>query len=157
MNITHKLIFTIALTLAAAPSLTGTAGAQPVESLRRAIAITDATMKTSFTGNDMRMYDTYNTATHQGSGVADVWPYTAALEAHCSVLEALEALKEKAPDLNLTHGAKQRITTFMIRWMPHTFVHGRYFYDTVIEDIILPLFRHKVKSKIKNRKHGATN
>lgn len=99
MNITHKLIFTIALTLAAAPSLTGTAGAQPVESLRRAIAITDATMKTSFTGNDMRMYDTYNTATHQGSGVADVWPYTAALEAHCSVLEALEALKEKAPDL----------------------------------------------------------
>jgi hypothetical protein len=45
----------------------------------------------------------------------------------------------------------------MIRWMPHTFVHSRYFYDTVIEDIILPLFRHKVKSKIKNRKHGATN
>lgn len=69
----------------------------------------------------------------------------------------IDFLKEKAPDLNLTHGAKQRITTFMIRWMPHTFVHSRYFYDTVIEDIILPLFRHKVKSKIKNRKHGATN
>lgn len=69
----------------------------------------------------------------------------------------MDFLKEQAPDLNLTHGAKQRITTFMIRWMPHTFVHCRYFYDTVIEDMILPLFRHKVKSKIKYRKHGATN
>lgn len=69
------------------------------ESLVRAIAITDATMATSFTGSDMRMYDTYNTVTHQGSGVADVWPYTAALEAHCSVLEALEALKTLSPSL----------------------------------------------------------
>ncbi len=69
------------------------------ESLVRAIAITDATMATSFTGNDLRMYDTYNTASHQGSGIADVWPYTAALEAHCSVLEALEALKETETEL----------------------------------------------------------
>ena len=81
-------------------SLTITAfAADAKESLVRAIAITDATMATSFTGNDMRMYDTYNTATHQGNGTADVWPYTAALEAHCSVLEALEALKEAEPEL----------------------------------------------------------
>lgn len=111
MRTKSKLILTIVLTIAqvTAPSFIGRAGvgsvhAQPVESLRRAIAITDATMKTSFTGNDMRMYDTYNTATHQGSGVADVWPYTAALEAHCSVLEALEVLKEKDQELyNETH------------------------------------------------------
>ncbi|MBP5770754.1 MAG: alpha-1,6-mannanase [Bacteroidaceae bacterium] len=67
--------------------------------LQRAIAITDATMNTSFTGTDLRMYDTYNTATKTGSGTADVWPYTAALEAHCSVLEALELFKNQAPDL----------------------------------------------------------
>lgn len=67
--------------------------------LRRAIALTDATMQKSFTGNDLRMYDTYDVSTQQGSGTADVWPYTAALEAHCSVLEALEQLKDEAPDL----------------------------------------------------------
>ena len=67
--------------------------------LQRAIAITDATLASSFTGNDLRMYDTYNTANHQGGGTADVWPYTAALEAHCSVLEALEALKDVDTEL----------------------------------------------------------
>ena len=72
-----------------------------VQDLQRAILMTDATMEHSFTGspNNMRMYDLYNTETKQGSGTADVWPYTAALEAHCSVLEALEALKEEAPQL----------------------------------------------------------
>ena len=71
--------------------------------LRRAIAITDATMQTSFTGSDLRMYDTYDTSTRHGSGTADVWPYTAALEAHCSVLEALEAVKDDAPELYAEH------------------------------------------------------
>jgi len=60
----------------------------------------DATMEKSFTdGTNFRMYDTYDTGTKRGSGVADVWPYTAALEAHCSVLEALDALKDEAPQL----------------------------------------------------------
>lgn len=74
---------------------------QAVQNLQRAILMTDVAMEKSFTGsqNNMRMFDTYNTATGQGSGTADVWPYTAALEAHCSVLEALEALKGQAPQL----------------------------------------------------------
>lgn len=71
------------------------------QDLERAIQMTDATMARSFTGgtSSMRMYDTYNLKTQQGSGTADVWPYTAALEAHCSVLQALEVLKEQAPQL----------------------------------------------------------
>jgi len=61
----------------------------------------DATMQHAFTGSatTLRMYDLYNTETQQGSGTADVWPYTAALEAHCSVIEALDALKDEAPEL----------------------------------------------------------
>lgn len=72
-----------------------------LQDLQRAIRMTDAAMERTFTGsvNNMRMYDLYNTETKQGSGTADVWPYTAALEAHCSVLEALDALKEQAPQL----------------------------------------------------------
>ena len=76
-----------------------------IQNLQRAILMTDATMEHSFTGssNNMRMYDLYDTETHQGSGTADVWPYTAALEAHCSVLQALDALKEQAPQLYADH------------------------------------------------------
>ena len=72
-----------------------------IRNAQRAILMVDATMHHSFTGGTsaMRMYDTYNTATQQGYGTADVWPYTAALEAHCSVLEALEQLRDVAPDL----------------------------------------------------------
>ena len=71
------------------------------QDLERAILMTDATMQASFTGGTsaMHMYDTYNLSTQQGSGTADVWPYTAALEAHCSVLEALELMNEQAPQL----------------------------------------------------------
>ena len=88
------IIFHLSFSSAAAQSIA-------VQDLQRAILMTDATMEHSFTGspNNMRMYDLYNTESGQGSGTADVWPYTAALEAHCSVLEALEALKEEAPQL----------------------------------------------------------
>ena len=78
---------------------------QALQNLERAILMTDATMERSFTGStsNIRMYDTYDVSTQQGSGTADVWPYTAALEAHCSVLQALEALREKAPQLYADH------------------------------------------------------
>lgn len=73
--------------------------AQQVDNLQRAISLLDETMSKCFTGSTLKMYDTYDTSTHQGSGVADVWPYTAALEAHCSVLEALDLLKDFEPQL----------------------------------------------------------
>ena len=109
MRTISKFIIAIVLTIApiTTPSLVGRAGgenlfAQSVNyltDLQRAIALTDVTMQKSFTGSSLRMYDTYDIANRKGSGTADVWPYTAALEAHCSVLEALELLKEAAPDL----------------------------------------------------------
>ena len=69
------------------------------QNLERAIALFDATIERSFTGSTMLMYDTYDVATHKGSGTADVWPYTAALEAACSILEALDAAQTEQPDL----------------------------------------------------------
>ena len=77
--------------------------AQPVENLTRAMTLLDATMQHGFKGTDLRMYDTYNTSTHTGDGTADVWPYTAALEATCSVLEALDALRADQPALYDQH------------------------------------------------------
>jgi glycosyltransferase involved in cell wall biosynthesis len=54
-------------------------------------------------------------------------------------------LKEQAPDLYLTNGAKQIITTFMFRWMPHTFARFRYLYDIYIVDMLIPFYHHKIK------------
>ena len=113
MNTSHKLLLTVVLTIAQAivPLPHGMGGrlsalsAQEPEGegllLRRAITLTDATMSLSFTGStsNYRMYDTHDISTKQGNGTADVWPYTAALEAHCSVLEALEQLKDEEPEL----------------------------------------------------------
>ena len=92
-----SLLFAVCCRSVAAPA---TESDSALTDLQRAIAMVDATMQHTFTdGNSLRMYDLYNTVTHQGSGTADVWPYTAALEAHCSVLEALDALQTAAPQL----------------------------------------------------------
>lgn len=74
------------------------AAAQQEQDLTRAMSLLDETIARCFTGSTMRMYDLYDTATHQGSGTADVWPYTAAIEATCSVLEALDILRDKCPE-----------------------------------------------------------
>ena len=97
----RNILFVLLFSACCGPATADTDTDIALQDLQRAIQMIDATMERSFTGsvNNMRMYDTYNTETKQGSGTADVWPYTAALEAHCSVLEALEALKEQAPQL----------------------------------------------------------
>lgn len=72
-----------------------------VQNLNRAIAILDATIEHSFRGNDQNFYmvDVCNVDNDEVSGPSDVWPYTAVVEAHCSVLEALEAIKNIDPQL----------------------------------------------------------
>ena len=93
----------LTLLIAVMLTLTVATTARQIEDLQRAITLLDETMSKSFTGSDLRMFDTYDTSTHKGSGTADVWPYTAALEAHCSVLEALELLKDYEPQLYADH------------------------------------------------------
>ncbi len=98
----HLLLTVLVCCVANATHTTAAPSTQTaLTDLQRAIEMVDASMLHSFTGGatTLRMYDTYNTQTQQGSGTADVWPYTAAIEAHCSVLEALEMLKDEAPEL----------------------------------------------------------
>ncbi|MCH5219147.1 MAG: hypothetical protein J1F20_01150 [Muribaculaceae bacterium] len=72
-----------------------------VNNITRAMAIADAAWSSSMKGTEDNMYmaDTYNTQTGSASGPSDVWPYTAAIEAHNSILEALNELKEIDPIL----------------------------------------------------------
>ena len=102
MKSTLLSLFVLACSVCCSSAATSADVAQ--RNLERAIQMVDATMECSFTdGTSLRMYDLYNTSTRAGSGTADVWPYTAALEAHCSVLEALEALKDACPQLYADH------------------------------------------------------
>ena len=76
-----------------------------VADLQHAIEMLDATMERSFRGTTSNYYmaDVCDANSDYVSGPSDVWPYTAAIEAHCSVLEALEALKAEAPALYAEH------------------------------------------------------
>lgn len=62
-----------------------------VNNIARAMAVADAAWDTSMKGTPDNTYmaDTYNTQTGANGGSSDVWPYTAAIEAHNSILEAL--------------------------------------------------------------------
>ena len=62
----------------------------------------------------------------------------------------IDILKETVPDLHFRFGFKHRITSFLLEQMPHTFAHIRFFYDIIIEDKILPFYRHKVKTLFKH-------
>ena len=65
---------------------------------------------------------------------------------NCSEREyVIDMLKEMIPDLNFQNGLKHRLFSFMFKKMPHTLVHSNYLYDIIIEDRILPFYRHKIK------------
>ena len=94
----RKLLFFIACMVSIAVSaqeLTDNQ-AKAKQNLERAMELVDLTMSKCFTGSDddYRMYDIYNMTLKRGEGTADVWPYTAALEAVCSVIEGIDALKD---------------------------------------------------------------
>lgn len=68
----------------------------------RCMTMVDAVWSHSIKGSGANIYlgDTYDLEGRGTSkGVSDVWPYTAVIEAHCSLLEALEAAKDIAPEL----------------------------------------------------------
>lgn len=81
------------------------AAASPAEAalsdIKRAIDLADATWDTNIKGEETSRYmaDMFNTSTETAEGTSDVWPLTAAIEAHCGVLEALEAIKDIDPAL----------------------------------------------------------
>lgn len=64
--------------------------------VERAMAIIDATWNKAATvksNTDIAICDVFDINVDDKSGPSDVWPYTAAIEAHCSLLEAMNALE----------------------------------------------------------------
>ena len=91
-----------ALTLALASSFTLRASLSPEQQLakrnvERAMAIMDATWSKGAIihgDSDIAMCDVFDIYADDKSGPSDVWPYTAAIEAHCSLLEAMDELEK---------------------------------------------------------------
>ena len=96
-----KVVALCLLTIASFQVVQAANDGAAVQNLQRAIGMMDATMQKSFRGTDDNYYmvDVCDTENNDVSGPSDVWPYTAAIEAHCAILEALEALKDVAPQL----------------------------------------------------------
>lgn len=101
----RKFLLITALLLSANASFAADDAAAKQElaltNIQRSMDIIDAVWQTSIKGSETNLYltDTYDTMNHSVSGPSDVWPYTSAIEAHCSLLEALELVKDIAPEL----------------------------------------------------------
>lgn len=99
-----KYLITVSLLVCA---LTGTYAANDddhqtaVRDIKRAMAMVDAAWSKTIIGSADNMYmaDIYDTESGEASGTSDVWPYTAAIEAHCSLLEALNLVKDSEAEL----------------------------------------------------------
>lgn len=79
---------------AVAQELTGSELA--VRNINRAMDLVDASWEKTIIGGDDNLYmaDSYNLKSGTVSGPSDIWPLTAAVEAHCSLLEALTLVKD---------------------------------------------------------------
>ena len=54
-------------------------------------------------------------------------------------------LRKEVPDLKFDNGTKQRITSFFLMNVPHTFIRIRYLYGIIVEDRLLPFYYHNKK------------
>lgn len=73
---------------------------QAEQDLTRSMSIVDKVIDRCFTGDVMKMCDLYYISSGLKTGTADVWPYTAAIEAVNSIIEAMDATYSFAPQLS---------------------------------------------------------
>lgn len=61
--------------------------------------------------------------------------------------EIIDHLIQMAPNLYFRNGIKQKIVSLLFQIMPHTYIHTRYYYGQIVEDIILPFYYHHIKKR----------
>lgn len=60
-------------------------------------------------------------------------------------INTIDFLKQEAPNLSFTNGKRQKATTWLYKNMPHTFIRLRYLYGIIIEERIVPFYRHRLR------------
>lgn len=71
---------------------------------------------------------------------------------HCKIKRqernlTIDALTQSIPYISFDKGTKQKIISYMLKKMPHTYIQSRYYYGIVVEDNLLPKY-HKIKTFI---------
>ena len=59
--------------------------------------------------------------------------------------EIIDYLRSIAPDLAFVNGSKQKIITFLFKYIPHIYIELRYYYGVIMEDKALPFIKHWTK------------
>ena len=57
-------------------------------------------------------------------------------------IEIIDYLNTVAPELRFHHGTKQRLISFLLRYMPHTYIRLRFMYAKYFERKLYPTLRH---------------
>lgn len=57
-------------------------------------------------------------------------------------IEIIDYLNTVAPELKFHHGTKQRLITFLLRYMPHTYIRLRFMYADLFERRLYPALKH---------------
>ena len=60
---------------------------------------------------------------------AIIWIITHKIKKSSDRIDIIDSLKQQAPDLWFNNGKKQKIDSFMYRYLPHLFIRLRYIYD----------------------------
>lgn len=74
-----------------------------------------------------------------------VWITTNQIKNASERKEVLDFLKQQAPDLWFSNGKKQRLVSFLYKYLPHTYIHIRYLYATFVEDNVRPFINHRLR------------
>jgi len=61
--------------------------------------------------------------------------------------ELIDYLMHEAPDMEFKNGKKQKITSFFIRRMPHTYIQLRFLFNNYIENKFLPFYYYHIKKR----------
>lgn len=60
-------------------------------------------------------------------------------------IDIIDFLKKQAPDLCFSNVTKQKLVSFMYRYLPHSYIHIRYLYAIIVEDHIRPFINHRLR------------
>lgn len=111
------------------------------------IAITRTMELKQLIGNDIQLYDRL-----QDIAFEYISKFICTV-IHCKINRqernnTIDALICSIPNISFNKGTKQKIVSYMLQNMPHTYIQSRYFYGKVVEDNLLPRY-HKIKVFIK--------
>ena len=60
-------------------------------------------------------------------------------------IDIIDFLRLHAPDIYFKNGTKQEVVSLMFKIFPHSYIHIRYLYAKLIEDIIFPFYYHRLR------------